>query len=571
MSVCALVMVILVACQATGRQEIELNAVSLPDAPGGTASPPDEASDLLRYPVSLCGTPDPAVEPRSFEFATANEIHAGLTRLAAYPEVGFEMELAGSYEIDETALRYTFRLRPRLAFADGTSITAHDFVWSWNRAARKARHGSSAHTVFGAVVGFTEAAGAWDAEMAGIRAVDDATLVVDLTRPVAHFPMMLANPAAAVLSRDNALYWDDVWSNAGIEQTIRFDAESLPTGAGLFRLVEFEGDGNGCVLERNPRYWDESVDSISRIKLIPSAPDLSGADLVLEDVGAYADIVRVSQRFAEAASVDVLFETGDADVLTPLYALSDNLGDDAIPVQLESAEFLILSPLVPPLDNLDFRLALLHASPEFKFDGNSVSRLLPHSLAAESNLLGRPAFDADAASGYLRRCECVDEVEVTLQFNTNVIGLADGLLPFQVVFKSWKDVLGIDVAEEFERPDVELLDFATGDLALRVISVEPSYPHPSAVLDQLLSEIPGLEESVPELKALSDEAAGEGDAVQSARPYLELEQAILDSGLVIPLMTIGTEYARLKPWVHGLGPVWPGASYFRDVRVADRS
>ena len=568
LSVCALITVILVACQATGRQEIELDAVSLRDAPDGTASRPHEVPDLLRYPVSFCGTPDPAVKPRSFEFATANEIHAGLTRLAAYPEVGFEMELAGSYEIDESALRYTFRLRPGLAFADGSPVTAHDFVWSWNRAARKARHGSSAHTVFGAVVGFTEAAGAWDADMAGVRAVDDTTLAVDLTRPVAHFPIMLANPVAAVLDRDNALYWDDVWSNAGIEQTIRFDADTLPTGAGPFKLVEFDGDG--CALERNARYWDESVDSISRIELIPSAPDLSGADLVLEDVGADADIVRVSQRFSETASVDVLFETGDADVLTPLYALSDDLEDDAIPVQLESAEFLILSPLVPPLDNLDFRLALLHASPEFKFDGNSVSRLLPHLLAAESNLLGRPAFDADAASGYLRRCECVDEVEVTLQFNTNVIGLADGLLPFQVVFKSWKDSLGVEVAEGFERPDVELLDFATGDLALRAITIDPSYPHPSAVLDQLLSEIPGLEESAPELKELSVEAAGEGDEVRSARLYLELEQAILDSGLVIPLRTIGTEYARAKPWVHGLGPVWPGASFFRDVRVADR-
>lgn len=571
LSVCALVTVILVACQATGRQEIELDAVSLPGPPDGTASRPHEVPDLLRYPVAHCGTPDPTVEPRSFEFATANEIHAGLTRLAAYPEVGFEMELADSYTVEDSGLRYTFRLRPGLEFADGSRVTAHDFVWSWNRAARKARHGSSAHTVFGAVVGFTEAAGARDADMAGVRAVDDATIVVDLVRPVAHFPMMLANPAAAVLSRDNALYWDDVWSNAGIEQTIRFDADTLPTGAGPFKLVEFDGGGDGCVLERNARYWDESVDSISRIELIPSAPDLNGADLVLEDVGADADIVRVSPRFSEAASVDVLFETGEFDVLTPLYVLSDDLGDDAIPVQLESAEFLILSPLVPPLDNLDFRLALLHASPEFKFDGNSVSRLLPHSLAPESNLLGRPAFDADAASDYLRRCECVDEVEVTLQFNTNVIGLADGLLPFQVVFKSWKDVLGIEVAEEFERPDVELLDFATGDLALLAITIDPSYPHPSAVLDLLLSAIPGLDESVPELKELSEEAAGEGDEARSARLYLELEQAILDSGLVIPLMTIGTEYARAKPWVHGLGLVWPGASFFRDVRVADRS
>ena len=75
---------------------------------------------------------------------------------------------------------------------------------------------------------------------------------------------------------------------------------------------------------------------------------------------------------------------------------------------------------------------------------------------------------------------------------------------------------------------------------------------------------------MPELKALSDEAAGEGDAVRSAMLYQELEQEILDSGFVIPLMTSGTTYAQVKPWVRGLGPVWHGASLFRDVRIVDR-
>ena len=562
--------VLLVACETKGSQEIAREAVSLPVTPGAPDSPAREDSDVLRYPISYCGTPDPAVDAFRFGFAVANEIHAGLTRLAAYPEVGFEMELADSFEVDESGLRYTFRLRPGLEFADGTSITAHDFVWSWNRAARKARLGSRAHTVFDAVVGFTEVAGEWDAEMAGVRAVDDATLVIDLVRPVSHFPMMLANPVAAVLNEVNTAYWGDAWSNSGMMQDIWFDADFLPTGAGPFKLVEFDAKGDRCVLERNARYWDESVDVIDRIELIPSGPDLSDVDRELEDVSHDADIVRVRPRFDEAKPVDVLFDAGEVDVLSPLHALGDDLGDDAIPVQLGSAEFLILSPMVPPLDNLDFRLALLHASPEFKFDGNAESRLLPHSLAVGTTIRGRPVFDADAASEYLRRCECVEDVDVTLEFNSNVIGLDYALLPYQVVFKSWKEVLGIDVTEGFEPPSAEHLDFATGDLAVRVITVEPSHSHPSAVLDRVLSEIPGLEESAPHLKVLSDEAAAEGDAVRSERLYLELEQAILDSGLVIPITSRGTIYAQVKPWVRGLGPVWPGASFFSDVRIVDR-
>ena len=559
-----------IGCDASDGAGIEVREVSQAVTPGIQTTVQSEVADVLRYPVSYCGTPDPAVGGQKFGFAVANEIHAGLTRLVAYPEVGFEMELAESFSVVDSGLRYTFRLRPGLEFADGSTLTAHDFVWSWNRAARKARHGSSAHTVFGAVVGFTEAAGAPDADMAGVRAVDDSTLVVDLVRPAAHFPMMLADPVAAVLSEGNAAYWDDVWSNSGMTQDIWFDADLLPTGAGPFKLIEFDAKGDRCVLERNAQYWDESVDVIDRIELIPSAPDLSDIDRELEDVNGGADIVRFRPRFDESKPVDVLFENDEVDVMSPLYALGDDVGDDAIPVQLGAADFLILSPLFPPLDNLDFRLALLHASPEFEFGGNAVARLLPHSIAAGTSIRGRPVFDADAASEYLRRCECVDEVDITLQFNSNVFALGPGLLPFLVIFESWKETLGIEVMEGFEPPSVEHLGFASGDLALRAIEVEPSYPHPSAVLDQLLSEIPGLEESMPELKALSDEAAGEGDAVRSASLYLQLEQEILDSGFVIPLMTSGTTYAQVKPWVRGLGPVWPGASLFRDVRIVDR-
>ena len=497
--------------------------------------------DVLRYPVTFCGIPDPAVEFAWFGRGVANEIHAGLTRLAAYPETGFEMELAGSYEVDESALRYTFHLRPGVEFSDGSPISAHDFVWSWNRAARQSRHGGSAHTVFDAVVGFTEAAGAWDADMAGVRAVDDATLVVDLVRPVTHFPMLVANPVASVLSRDNTGYWVDAWTNSGAEQPIRFDSDAIPTGAGPFKLVKF--DGGGCVLERNARYWDESVDAIDRIELVPSG-----------------------------SGVDVQFQTGKIDVFAPLFSWYEEFGDDAIPVQLAAVELLLLNPLVPPLDNLDFRLALVHACPTFEFEDGRGSRLLPPSLAGETTLPGRGRLDVGLASDYLRSCECVDELDAPLRFTSNARAISPGLLPFQSVFKNWKEVHGIEVSEGFEpHPDVELSNFATGNLALRVITVQPSYPHPSAVLDRVLSEIPGLDDSVPHLKALTEEAAAERNAQQSARLYLELEQAILDSGLVIPLTSRGTIYARAKPWVHGLGPVWPGASFFRDVRVADRS
>ena len=63
---------------------------------------------------------------------------------------------AESYTVSEDGLTYTFHLREGLKWSDGTPLTAHDFVYSWQRAVDPATGADYAY-MFDCIAGYTEA------------------------------------------------------------------------------------------------------------------------------------------------------------------------------------------------------------------------------------------------------------------------------------------------------------------------------------------------------------------------------------------------------------------------------
>jgi len=88
-------------------------------------------------------TVDPAKATGSPEGRIINGIFEGLLRQLPVREATDSHEfiplqpttggVAESYQVSEDGKVYTFTLRPSARWSDGTSITAHDFVWSWRR------------------------------------------------------------------------------------------------------------------------------------------------------------------------------------------------------------------------------------------------------------------------------------------------------------------------------------------------------------------------------------------------------------------------------------------------------
>ena len=96
--------------------------------------------------------------------------------------------LAQSWTVSPNGRTYTFKLRPGVKWSDGVPLKAQDFVYSWRRLLSPETGAAYAYFLF-------DIEGAeWynkgelkDFDSVGIKAVDDLTFQIKLTKPVAHW------------------------------------------------------------------------------------------------------------------------------------------------------------------------------------------------------------------------------------------------------------------------------------------------------------------------------------------------------------------------------------------------
>ena len=97
--------------------------------------------------------------------------------------------VATDYSTNDDNTVYTFNLRNNAKWSNGDTVTAHDFVFAWQRAVDPAT--GSPYSWFIEIPGITNAsaiiAGEKEPSELGVRAVDDFTFEVTLDAPVAFF------------------------------------------------------------------------------------------------------------------------------------------------------------------------------------------------------------------------------------------------------------------------------------------------------------------------------------------------------------------------------------------------
>ncbi|MCH7522784.1 MAG: peptide ABC transporter substrate-binding protein, partial [Chloroflexi bacterium] len=247
--------------------------VSLAACTGGDGGPVsgDLAEDqTLR--IALDGEPD-NIDPSLADFATAvtvsKNLFATLLRFdpitgEAAPYVAAEVPSSENGGISDDGLTYTFNLREDAVWEDGQPITAHDFVYAIQRLMDPrlaSYYGSTYYTEIiegGADLAFTEDAGEAAIEQlrasVKVKAGDDRTLEVTITRPSTTFNLLMALWPTAALRQDVIEQYGDItnttWTEAG----------NL-VASGPFRLAEWN-HGSSIVLERNPNFWDAEMEPV---------------------------------------------------------------------------------------------------------------------------------------------------------------------------------------------------------------------------------------------------------------------------------------------------------------------
>lgn len=234
----ALALVLSAALLAGCSQKTEEKKAEKPKAEepvkGGTYNHP-----LYADPVSL----DPAHIQESEGFRVGVEIFEGLVK---YDPKTLEVKpaLAESWEVNDDATVFTFKIRKGVKYHNGQELKAADFKKAWERACAKDTQSEVAY-ILAPIKGYDEMQEGKATELSGVKVVDDYTLEVTLKYPFAEFVQTLGHPVASAYPVDEAL-------KAVKEKKVW----ETPIGTGPFKFVSWKHNQE-VVIERNPDYWGE--------------------------------------------------------------------------------------------------------------------------------------------------------------------------------------------------------------------------------------------------------------------------------------------------------------------------
>jgi peptide/nickel transport system substrate-binding protein len=204
--------------------------------------------------------------------------------------------LALSTSWDEPTLTYTINLNPNATFSDGSSVTATDVKFSWDKAWEYATPGGAD------TIGFMKKAAGSTAEAPIVAS--DALTIVDADTVT----FTLAEKNATFLNDLNGVYIlpEHIWAPILAAQQAKSPPETLetyvntdPVGSGPFLWANYTEQSH-VLLQRNPDYWGGPMNEVAKIdevvfKLYGTDEAMllalqAGEIDIVNDVGLYSQI-----------------------------------------------------------------------------------------------------------------------------------------------------------------------------------------------------------------------------------------------------------------------------------------
>jgi len=225
-----------------------------------SCGPAAKRGDLVFINGAEPETLDPGLITGQPEGRIVNALFEGLTTFNAEARPGPGM--AESWTVSEDKRVYNFKLRPGIAWSDGTPITAQDFVDSWRRTLLPETAASYNYQLFYVKNAQPFAEGKiTDFSQVGVKALDDRTLEVTLENPTPFFLDLCATPPLAPVPVKVIEKFGDDWIKP--EHMVNNGAYLVDT----WRINDI------IRLRKNPRYWNASNVALETIDILPIAKD----------------------------------------------------------------------------------------------------------------------------------------------------------------------------------------------------------------------------------------------------------------------------------------------------------
>jgi len=336
------------------------------------------------------------------------------------PEPG----VAKSWDISEDGRIVTFHINPDAKWSNGEPMTAHDYVWSWQRLLSPALGGEYSYMLYpvqnaqafnkGEITDFSEV---------GAKALDDLTLQVTLDERTPYFIQLMDHYSTFAVHRPTL----EKFGKATDRYTPWTRVENMVSN-GAFNLKSWQLNRR-IELEKNDTYWDRDKVRLNGIVYYPT-----------ENVVSEERMFRVGQLHYTASvplgKIPVYQEMEDSP-----YVQAPYLG----------TYYYLLNTEVPPTDNLKVRQALSLAVDRDSLSKNVLKGTVigAYSITPPDTLGYFPPklFDYDperarqllAEAGYPNG-EGWPGLELTYNTSEDHRKIAVALQ------QMWKDVLNIEVA-----------------------------------------------------------------------------------------------------------------------------
>ncbi|CRK57911.1 Peptide ABC transporter, periplasmic peptide-binding protein [Alloactinosynnema sp. L-07] len=209
----------------------------------GNASETPRRGGNLRVVVSGASTTDDVLDPHLAGSWGGGAVAKNVfDKLVAYNhDLTLRPRLAESLEPNADGTVWTVRLRKGVRWHDGKPLTADDVLWSVKRILDPANK-------------LPAAADLSMIDLAGSRKVDDTTVELRMTQPMADLGALLAGWYVYVVQNG----------------TNTFDKQHPPVGTGPFRFGDW-APGERTTLLRNDSYWEDGKPYVDSVEIILAA------------------------------------------------------------------------------------------------------------------------------------------------------------------------------------------------------------------------------------------------------------------------------------------------------------
>lgn len=518
---------------------------------------------LIRYNISQgVQNLDPQFAQQPNELLVVLNCFEGLFRL---DEEGTVVPAAVErYLLSQDRCTYTFYLKKDLQWSDGIALTAHDFVFAFQRLFQTSSPAPNAQDLIGIRNASAVLEGSLPVSQLGVKALDDHTLQITLEQPDLFFTELLTTAAAMPCRED---FFHGCNGRYGLSlSTLIFNG---PYTVGSWNNDKYIG------LFPNESYAASGSLPVCTVYLYTTRPQEENLSLLLEDRGDggpvyYSDLSQL--------------EGGDFSVYT-----------------FENTVYLLLfNQQIPQLQNQNIRLGMAYAfnrqlfQPYLENNLTLTNLILPPTTSIQGQpyreLVSVPGILYDSATAQRYFSDGLSELGISKLSKSTLICLDTG--PHKMlsgfIQQQWQNDLNLYVNTEALSASDFYARIASGDFEMAIVPFTMSQSNPGVFLSQLLDYLPETSVQNPDQQNLENEtepltptssihqdltklqsdlsAARQAQTPKQAAQYFaQAESLLLEKGYVIPLYFESSYFAISSRFEDVIFTPFSGSIYFHQA------